>query len=146
MRISFTEISPLVITKSSVFPAVCVGIFTSWTRSNCSRRDFNFFASASVSMLTWNLKSPTIRCFALLVCRKLISSLNWEEKSCACNDKIQLYVLCPYDQHNCFLVHSKLCMPETSSRMLNDKIIAMGSGYGSYFCNNLHSHSIRVTS
>ena len=82
VQISFTEISPLDITKSNVLPAVCVGTFTCWIRSNWWRRDLNFLASTSVSVLTWKLKSPTIRCFALSACRKLSSSLNWDGKSC----------------------------------------------------------------
>ena len=86
VRISFTEISPLDITKSNILPAECVGIFTCWIILNSWRRDFSIFGSTPVSMFTWKSKSLSdVRSDYQMFCtfnRKLSSSLNWDEKSC----------------------------------------------------------------
>ena len=71
-----TSKSFLVITRSSVFPAVCVGIFTCCDKLYWLSKALNLFAPESDWLFTWKLKSPTIKCFPVVVCRWHRRSLN----------------------------------------------------------------------
>ena len=85
-----TSKSFLVITRSSVFTAVCVGIFTCCDKLYWLSKALNLFAPESDWLFTWKLKSPTIKCFPVVVCRWHRRSLN-----SVCHAKLLLYFVCP---------------------------------------------------
>ena len=71
-----TSKSFLVITRSNVFPAICVGIVTRCNKLYWLSKALNLFAPESDCLFTWKLKSPTIKCFPVVVCRWHRTSLN----------------------------------------------------------------------
>ena len=94
-----TSKSFLVISRSNVFPAVCVGIVTCCDNSYWLSKALNSFAPESNWLFTWKLKSPTIKCFSVVDCKWHRISLNSAWKTVV-KFPVGLYAVIPVKHGN----------------------------------------------